>query len=478
MKNIGFPFAEVNVSPKVDSISYKVTLHINIHTYQQARVDSIRLEGKTTVSKEYILNEGNLKEGEIYSQKKISNAQQEIFNHSLFRFITITIPVQKPDSTVSLVMRVQENPLRFLTVRGGVGTEEIVRGEITWGHLNPFGNAHSLTLKSRASLNVDAELRQARIGVDYNIPYIFNTKSSTQTSPFLEYKNEYSYRLNSIGINNSFIYQHSIEWQSSVSHIFTLNRVGEKNLRTVSKDSLELYNISTLQFSGFYRQGFISRELGWFINPIIEFSGLLGSGTYRYDKVFIDIRRYFDFTKTTQVAFKTHIGFINAKNSDNLPPPIRLYAGGRSSVRGWLFEDLGPKRVRYNDDGSFDRYVPTGGKALLAASVEYRQKVNYPLNGLGFAVFLDGGQVWRSVTDIEILESLNPIARIEPGTSYNGLQYGIGGGLTYDTAIGPIRIDIAYKLNPTEADLAIFQGVNYGSAIQRWGIHFSIGNPF
>lgn len=478
LKNIGFPFGKIQIDYEIDSARYSANLAIIFQASTRAYIDNIEIEGDLSVSKEYVLKEADLKIGTLFSQKKIGEAQQELFNHNLFRFITISIPDQVNDSTVSLKIRIQENPLRVLTVRGGVGTEELVRSEILWTHLNPFGNAHSITVKSRASLNTDFEFRQARFGVDYNIPYLFNTKSGTQTSPFIEYKNEYSYKLNRIGLNNSFLYQHSIELQSSVAHEYTFNRIGEKSSRTVDQDSLQFYNISSLQFGAFYRQGFLNRELGWYINPLIELSGLFGSGTYTYQKFYLDIRRFVDLGKTTQLGFKSNVGFLNVDKSDNLPAAIRLYAGGRSSVRGWLLDELGPKRVRTNDNGSFDRFVPTGGKVLLAMSAEIRQTVNFPFHGLGFAAFLDGGQVWRSVSDIDILSSFDSIMETKSGDSYNGLQFGLGGGIFYNSPIGPIRIDIAYKLNPTQADLGMYQGVNYGSVVSRWGIHFSLGHPF
>ena len=55
---------------------------------------------------------------------------------------------------------------------------------------------------------------------------------------------------------------------------------------------------------------------------------------------------------------------------------------------------------------------------------------------------------------------------------------GAGGGIRYQSPIGPIRIDIGYKLNPTDEDLNIYEGTDYGSKWSRIGIHFSIGQAF
>jgi outer membrane protein insertion porin family len=39
-------------------------------------------------------------------------------------------------------------------------------------------------------------------------------------------------------------------------------------------------------------------------------------------------------------------------------------------------------------------------------------------------------------------------------------------------------VDVAYKLNPTNEDLNIYNGEDFGSAWDKIGIHFSIGQAF
>ncbi|MCC5935322.1 MAG: BamA/TamA family outer membrane protein, partial [Balneolales bacterium] len=77
------------------------------------------------------------------------------------------------------------------------------------------------------------------------------------------------------------------------------------------------------------------------------------------------------------------------------------------------------------------------------------------------AGFLDGGQVWLSYKDV------NPA----------DFQYGAGGGIRYMSPIGPIRLDIGWKLNPADEDLNRFNGQEFGG-VNRWALHFSIGQAF
>jgi outer membrane protein insertion porin family/translocation and assembly module TamA len=58
------------------------------------------------------------------------------------------------------------------------------------------------------------------------------------------------------------------------------------------------------------------------------------------------------------------------------------------------------------------------------------------------------------------------------------LQYGAGFGFRYRSPIGPVRLDFGYKINPNDADMALYDGVYYGGRLQRIGIHFNIGQAF
>lgn len=166
------------------------------------------------------------------------------------------------------------------------------------------------------------------------------------------------------------------------------------------------------------------------------------------------------------MATRVQAGAIYYSKQDSLPADIEFYAGGTNSVRGFSRRDLGPKRaiVSEPEPGSRQQtvnFVPIGGKAMFTFNVELRQQLDRLLKGFGVATFLDGGQVWSG---------LKSLSRRE-------IQYSTGGGIRYQTPIGPLRIDLAYVLNPTDADLDVLTGIQ-DVAGRRWRIHFSIGQAF
>ena len=82
--------------------------------------------------------------------------------------------------------------------------------------------------------------------------------------------------------------------------------------------------------------------------------------------------------------------------------------------------------------------LPIGGAGLFEASVELRGPPFVTIKGLPIddVIFLDGGDVTYSAKDIDL----------------TNLHWAVGVGFRVATPIGPIGLDIAYRLNRQEDD--------------------------
>ena len=456
LKDKGYAFAKVDVESEVDSVAYTARVRINLNPGPVAFFGDINIEGQETVSEELIRKETGLSSGDRFSQKALTRAQQEVFSHHLFRFVTLSLPEQPRDSLVDLNIRVREHPLRTIQLQAGVGTEDIVRGGVTWQHRNPFGNAHSFSVSGRASF-IDQ-----RISMDYLIPYVFNTYSSYIFSPFAQRLNEPNYLLLSVGATNSFVYQYSQELAGTISYEYTANEEILKDLSVVLRDSTQSYNQSVIRISGYYNESTLERGEGWAVRPFFEISGFFNTGTLNYRRASLDVRRFLDFSRNTQLGLRANTGVLFTEDLARMPSSILYYLGGNSTVRGWSRNDLGPKRASFDSDNNFEGYLPAGGRLSLSFNSELRQRVPFVHRNFGVAVFLDGGQVWQRRDEVDLME----------------LQFGVGGGIRYQSPIGPIRFDVGYKINPTDEDLNRYNGQDFGGRFDRWGFHFSIGQAF
>jgi outer membrane protein insertion porin family len=130
----------------------------------------------------------------------------------------------------------------------------------------------------------------------------------------------------------------------------------------------------------------------------------------------------------------------------DLPASERFFAGGDTTVRGYARDTLG-------DQATISRGFPRGGNALIILNSELRVPV---WRDFGSAIFLDVGNVFSRVSEVE-LSHLRPTA---------------GFGLRYKSPIGPIRVDLGFKLDRGRFDL-----VN-GDREPLWEFHISIGQAF
>jgi len=456
MQNQGYPWPQISVDAEIDSLAKTAEVQVIATPGTKSYFSTFTVEGDLSVPERIVLRQTGIKEGDVYDRRKLQEAQRQIFNHHLFRFATINIPEQEQDSTLETRIRVRENPLRSVQASIGFGREELLRGQLTWQHRNISGTGHRLGFTGRGSFI------EQRLGADYLIPYVFNNRSSFVSSPFGQRRVEPAFEIIRGGITNSLIYQIERNKTASMSYEFSINEELSRQEGADLPDNVLGYNVSSLIFSGYYAQELARDPRGWVIQPSAEFSGTFGEASFRFQKLTLDVRNYQQITGSTTLAGRINTGTIFYAQDDDLPSNIRFFAGGTNSVRGWSRQNLGPKRPYFDDEGQFDRFVPTGGRSLLNVNLELRQQLSFLISGLGVATFIDGGQVWESLRTVQD----RPV------------QFGAGGGIRYQSPIGPIRVDVAYKLNPTDEDLNIYMGEDYGGDWSRIGIHFSIGQAF
>lgn len=479
LKNIGFVYANTSVAIQVDSLANEAKITIKSTPGPRTRITSVTIEGNESLDDEIIFRETGLKMGAYYSETDIRDAQREVFKHHLFRLALMSVPDQTKDSTLALNLRVKELSLRSWRNRFGIGdfdrldeklrvgnSWKLLRAQTTWVHRNVGGMGTQFSTMAKVSFY------EKEFNAEYLIPYVFNTKSSLNISPFIENRIEPSYSITTGGLINTLGYEYNRSLTGTFSYEFALNNEyditndGEADVSEVLPDSVLNYNISSFSFNMYYARGLSRGRRGLIIQPYLEFSGLFGESTFSFQKAALDVRKYTELNNKLVLATRVQAGAIYYSKQDSLPADIEFYAGGTASVRGFSRRELGPKRAIVSEPSAGSRqqsvtFVPVGGKAMLTFNVELRQQLDRLLKGFGVATFLDGGQVWSG------LQSLNS----------RDIQYSTGGGIRYQTPIGPIRVDLAYVLNPTDQDLNILDGIQE-IAGRRWRIHFSIGQAF
>ena len=129
----------------------------------------------------------------------------------------------------------------------------------------------------------------------------------------------------------------------------------------------------------------------------------------------------------------------------DLPASERFFAGGDTTVRGFSLDRLG------TDATISPTGFPTGGNGLIVLNGELRATI---VGSFGAVAFIDAGNVFPRATDLDLGQ----------------LRAAAGFGMRYQSPVGPIRIDLGFKLDRRE--------LSPGRLERRSVLHISLGQAF
>jgi hypothetical protein len=127
------------------------------------------------------------------------------------------------------------------------------------------------------------------------------------------------------------------------------------------------------------------------------------------------------------------------------PPASGGSRGGDTTVRGFALDRLG------TDETLDPQGYPQGGNGLLLLNAELRAPY---WKGLGLVGFVDAGNVFKGAEDIDLGE----------------MRVATGFGVRYRSPIGPLRVDLGFKVNP--------RVLASGSREKGMIAHISLGQAF
>jgi translocation and assembly module TamA len=136
------------------------------------------------------------------------------------------------------------------------------------------------------------------------------------------------------------------------------------------------------------------------------------------------------------LAGRAQLASLDGASLLALPADQRIYVGGGGTIRPYAYQTAGP--LASNND-------PIGGKSSLVLNFEARLKVT---DTIGIVPFLDAGSYYES--------SVPQLGQ--------RLLYGVGLGLRYYTAFGPLRLDLATPLYRRGSDSPIQVYISLGEA--------------
>ncbi len=229
----------------------------------------------------------------------------------------------------------------------------------------------------------------------------------------------------------------------------------------------------------------------------IGLAGKFFGGQRSFGRVLVRNATYHRLTRNLVLARQTQFGIIapfaapaGLTPQESVPLPERFFGGGADSLRAFPYNQAGPRDtgmpVVPGGPSSEATGFPLGGNALFFNNIELR----FPFIGSNIqgVFFHDMGNVFSSVGNISFRFHQNNLQ------DFDYTVHAAGFGVRYRTPVGPIRLDLAYSINPpsfigfsgTPAQLLQCnpslpaQGVCVGTrqGISHFQFFFSIGQAF
>lgn len=182
-----------------------------------------------------------------------------------------------------------------------------------------------------------------------------------------------------------------------------------------------------------------------------ELSGKFFGSDRSFARALLRNATYYSLGKNWVLARQTQFGVIvpfsppaGIGAQESVPLPERFYAGGADSLRAFPFNEAGPRDTGAplipNGPTSEPTGFPLGGNALFLNNIEFR----FPFLGENIqgVLFHDMGNVFSSLSSISFRFHQNNVG------DFNYMVHDVGFGVRYKTPVGPLRVDLAYSINP------------------------------
>ncbi len=482
VENAGYAHAQLDAKVLADRGKARATLRYALQPGELVRFGPITVTGVNDALAEAARNRIPIHEGDLYSTRKVAQAQQAIYG--IGRFSSVRVDVDRMAEGTVLPVKIVLAEAKRWEARAGIGAgfdtltyQGRLRASLTHaGWPSPlttlgveFRPAYTVLRDNCAVLDVwscEYEPRIRLLGTASQQDFLHpDVKADLEGG--LDYLKLEAYTTTGarvrLGASMPFWSQRvqlRIGWQFGYYTFddYALVMTDPTTLQTVPNAEL----VARTGTASTERLGAVSETVSVDLrdNPITPHTGAYGEirvthggayagGAYDYVQLMPELRGYVPIGRAV-LAGRARVGVIVG----DVAPTERFFAGGANSHRGFPERHLSPS-VTGLDSDKHRETVPIGGAALAETGVELR--VPFVLFGIdmGAAAFLDGGDVTEQPGDLD-LGHLHWAA----GLSFR----------PYYLPIGPIRLDLAYRLNRT--------GDGEPLAGQRWSFLFSLGEAF
>ena len=440
-------FITAEVAPRiVDLDGDTVRVVYAIEEGNRAFVGQIVLTGNVRTRDASIRKYLEFKEGEVMRLDRLRLTEKNLYDSGAFREVLIRTEASGSAGDGFAELRtvyidlIEASPW-LLVYGGGFNTDDGPRGILEISNVNLFGRLNTGAVRLRMS----KRLQLAQISYtnpnpfDSNLPLLGSIRfereikdafSLLRFSTLLQVQKKLH---DTLEFKEGFFFRYNFEQV----RVFDLN-LNPSDLEREDRP-VRLGKLSTTYYRD-SRNNLFDPDDGTFISLDGQIASAALGGNSRFVRFFGEYQRYDKVPKVARLtyALAAKLGTVRPYGaSQDVPISERFFSGGARTLRGFGFEEAGPR------DPVTDE--PVGGNVLIVVNNELR----FPITGLiGGQVFSDTGNVFRTWDKVR----------------FKRVTETIGGGLRFETPVGPVRIDVGFLINGPSGAKGYAVHVSFGQA--------------
>ena len=498
--DLGYPSVTVDATPNFSGDRTSAAPVFTVREGTRLFVDHVLIVGNVRTNTETIERELQLKPGDALSETAKIETRRRLAALGLFRRIQVGELGHGDEAKHDVVVTVEESPATTVVFGlGGEGRLRIVRtvaagtsdrldvaprGSFQISRRNLFGKNRSVSLFTSVSVRLQKQqvftdqdslttndqfaAPEYRVIGTYVEPRIFNTAADVLVSGTFEQQARSSFNFARRGASAQIKRQVTREVQLFAGYQLQRTRLFDASINPADQPLIDRLfpqvRLSSVSSSAVRdtRDDLVDPGAGEYLSGNVQIAGRHIGSEVGFAKMFLrgQLFRTIPRGKRLVLAGNASLGMatgfarevtqtdangvVTTRTVADLPASERFFAGGDTTVRGFSLDALGTPAT-LDKDG-----FPIGGNATVILNAELRATVWPSVQAVGF---FDAGNVFSLATDLDVRE----------------MRGAVGFGVRYRSPVGPIRIDLGFKLHREE-----IAGRQEGLT----ALHISLGQAF
>lgn len=438
----GYAFANVIRNLNVVPGENKVDVEFSFEKGKIAYFGRINIKGNPKSRDKVIRREISIKEGQKFNGTALRQSKENVQRLGFYEPDSIvfnTVSPKDKEDVLDVDVSVKEKNTGQISLGAGYSTATggFFQASITQSNFRGLGQNLSFSLNLAKTSNT--------FSIDFTEPYLFDTKWSLGGGVFIsnnDTSSSYSERRKGGNIRVGYpIY--------TFTNLYVTYKLEDTTIKSVDDPSIDI-NLengiaSSVQTSIVHdkRDDRSDPRKGYFLSYSTEYTGV--GGDKKWLKNEAEARTFLPVVGDLIFRTRFYAGKLDQVASREIPRTEKFTLGGSRNLRGYSFEDIGPKRTLRLTDGSgkFETFN-VGGEFMSFANVEFQHPLSREA-GLKWVLFFDAGHS-------------GDVNKVKVYTDY-------GFGFRWFSPIGVLRFEFGYPLTGEYKD----RGSQF---------HFDIGQLF